>query len=72
MRSDPDSRLCQELSGSSIARGWKNVHQEENPLNGAPSAIHPPNPGEQNPSGSPEFIAVSPAVRLTDNKTIKQ
>src|ERR1700682_3626453 len=26
MRSDPDSRLCQELAGSSIARGWKNVH----------------------------------------------
>jgi hypothetical protein len=27
MRSDPDSRLCQERDSSSIARGWKNVHQ---------------------------------------------
>jgi len=27
-RSDPDSRLCQELTNSLIARGWKNVHSK--------------------------------------------
>jgi hypothetical protein len=57
-----------------MARGWKNVHQKtqtKRSLEWGPSAIHPLYPGEQNPSGSPEFIAVSPFVRLTEKKKMK-
>jgi hypothetical protein len=51
MCSDPDSRLCQELTGSSIARGWKNVH---------PKAI----PGDP-PMGSPrQFTPGAPASKI--------
>ena len=44
-------------------RGWKNVDpkkQNKRLCEEVPSATHPLDPGEQNPTGSPEFVAVSP------------
>src|SRR5271169_250634 len=64
--SDPDSRLCQEPTRSSMHVAGKTFPKPKNPRpsNGVPSAIHPLHPGEQNHPGSPEFIAVSPLVHL--------
>ena len=46
-------------------RGWKNVLPKigsSTPTIGAPPATHPLHPGEQDPAGSPEFVAGSPNI----------
>jgi hypothetical protein len=46
-------------------------NQNHDGLRWGPSATHPRHPGEQNPSGSPEFVAVSPFLRRTENRKMK-
>jgi hypothetical protein len=62
--------LCQELRTSENT--WLEKRSPKNKtkgyMMGSPRQLIPLGPGEQNPSGSPEFVAVSPYCTLKEKE----